>query len=438
MKRELYNKLIAWKNNPNRKPLVLQGARQTGKTFLVTEFGKKEYKNFIYLDFEKDKNLVSLFSDLLSPQEVLSNISFYTSKAINSKDTLLFFDEIQVAPRVLTALKYFKEEASEYHVIAAGSLLGVSVNKSSSFPVGKVNFLQLHPMSFGEFLMALGEEIMFDKLKSIKNPESLPEAIHAKLLKYFKIYLFVGGMPETVKSYIEEGDVSKVRTIQKELLEAYKKDFSKYASKEQSVKISELWFSIPRQLAKENKKFKYNTVRKNARASYYEQTIEWMKGAGLINVTYNVTSAKLPLSGYSDLSKFKIYLFDTGLLGAMLNLSSRIIIEPDTLFREYNGAFIENYVAQELTFEGHAPLFYWTSKSDAEVDFVIEHENTVFPVEVKSGSNLHAKSLQSYSEKYNPKMKFRISPRNFILSNSFTNLPLYGVSSIKNIIESQS
>lgn len=428
MKRKLYSKLKEWKESANRKPLVLQGARQVGKTYLVSEFGRNEYDDFVYLNFEQTADLSTLFEGNFDSATIIENISLYIGKKITPENTLLFFDEIQVVPNVLTSLKYFYEQASEYHIIAAGSLLGVSVGKSVSFPVGKVNFLHLNPMSFNEFLEAAGEGLLVEKLESLKGLTPFPEAIHEKLLKIFKLYLFVGGMPEAVKAYVEEDDIALVRKIQKELLEAYKRDFSKYTDKSQAIKTAEVWHSIPYQLAKENKKFKYSDVKKNSRASTYEQTIEWLKGAGLINVAYNISTAKLPLDGYADRSKFKIYLFDTGLLGAMLSLSSKMIISPEAIFKEYNGAYIENYVAQELSVEKQLPLFYWTSGNIAEVDFILQNNNAVFPLEVKSGSSLSHKSLQSYASKYNPEKTLRTSPRNFIQSDKFVNIPLYAVS----------
>jgi len=425
MKRDLIKKLIKWKEDKNRKPLLLQGARQVGKTYLVNEFGRKEYENYIYLNFEQDSTLKTFFDGKLIPSEIISNLSFYLGKKINSENTLIFFDEIQEAPKAITSLKYFYEQAPEYHIISAGSLLGVSVGRGISFPVGKVNFLNLYPMSFYEYLTAFDEELMASKLLNSKFEEKLPEPIHDKLIQHLKIYLFLGGMPEVLQVFSSENDIEKVRTIQNEILEAYKRDFSKYTDKSQAIKTLELWNSIPYQLAKENKKFKYSEVQRNARASAYSETIEWLKSAGLINLVYNISVPKLPLSGYSDNSKFKIYLLDTGLLGAMLNLSSQIIIEPDALFKEYNGAFIENFVASQFKATLNQELYYWTSNGDAEVDFIVQSNDKVLPVEVKSGTSRNLKSLQSYSEKYKPDAIFRISPRNFVQTDNFTNIPLY-------------
>ena len=280
-------------------------------------------------------------------------------------------------------------------------------------------------MSFVEYLIAYGENLLVENLLENNNFESFPKIIHKKLLSYLRIYLYLGGMPEALQDYLNNRDINSVRKIQNEILEAYKRDFSKYTVKSQAIKTSELWNSIPYQLAKENKKFKYSDVQKKARSSTFEQTIEWLSKAGLINIVYNIKVPKLPLTGYTDYSKFKIYLLDTGLLGAMLNLSSDIIIKPSKLFSEYNGAFIENFIASELTSYGYKELFYWTSKSNAEVDFIFQKGNNVYPVEVKSGLNRNIKSLRSYGNKYNPEILYRFSPRNFIQQDDFINLPLY-------------
>lgn len=435
MKRNTYKELIAWKNNYKRKPLLLQGARQVGKTYLINEFGKNEYAHFIYLNFEQNPELTDLFQHELKPEKIITDIGLYLGQQITSENTLIFFDEIQAAPKALTSLKYFYEETPEVHIIAAGSLLGVSVGKESSFPVGKVNFLTLYPMSFVEFLNAFGEDLLADMLSKKPQTEPLSNLIHNKLLSLLKLYLFLGGMPEVLQDYSDNKNISTARKIQNEILEAYKRDFSKYTEKFQAVKTSELWNSIPSQLAKENKKFKFGDVRKKARATTFEQTIQWLKNAGLINVVYNISTPKLPLSGYADYSKFKIYLLDSGLLGAMLSLTSDIIIKPTEIFSEYNGAFMENYIASELVTDGHKNLFYWTSGSNAEVDFVFQEGNIVYPLEVKSGLNRNIKSLRSYADKYAPKHIYRCSPRNFIQNNDFINLPLYAVCSINKSVK---
>ena len=437
MKRLLFKELVNWKNSNLRKPLLLQGARQVGKTFLITEFGKSEFKHYVYLNFEQTPHLKSLFADDLSPTQIIENIGLYKGEKIDPEETLIIFDEIQIAPQAITSLKYFYEQAPEYYVIAAGSLLGVSVGKTSSFPVGKVAFMTLYPMTFHEYLLAFDEELIANSILNIKEIISLPELLHSKLMKLFKLYLYLGGMPEVVQDFVNHGDIASVRRILNEILEAYSRDFSKHTDKAQAVKTAELWSSIPAQLARENKKFKYGDVRKGGRTSSFEQTIQWLKGAGLVNVVYNISKPGLPLAGYANYSMFKIYLFDTGLLGAMLKINSEIIIKPTQIFAEYNGAFIENIITSELVAAGEKELFYWTSKSDAEVDYLVENRNAVYPIEVKSGSSRNLRSLRSYAEKYNPRLIIRLSPRNFIRDGPFLNIPLYAAFALRNIIGKQ-
>ncbi len=436
MKRKIYNELLDWKNKPDRKPLLLQGARQVGKTYIVKAFGHEQYRNFHHFNFEKDPILKTFFKGSLDPKTILNSLSLYIGKKIEDSDTLIFFDEIQVSPEAITSLKYFCEEAPEFHLIAAGSLLGVSVGKKSSFPVGKVDFLTLFPMSFSEYLSAFGDELISEEIEKTTAAEPFHEALHNKLIEKHKLFLYLGGMPEVLQSYLKNGDIARVRNIQNSILDAYKRDFSKYSENEQAIKTSEIWNSIPYQLAKENKKFKYSYVRKNSRASAYENAIEWLKNAGLVYPAYNISTPKLPVAGYSDRSKFKLYMSDTGLLGAMLNLTSDIIIRPSEIFSEYNGAFIENYVAAEFMAKYNKELFYWTSKNDAEVDYVIEHQNNIYPVEVKSGLSGSIKSLRSYQDKYEPKLIIRLSPKNFIRDKEFLNIPLYAASQITRIIRS--
>jgi uncharacterized protein len=432
MKRTLYEYLLVWKSERRRKPLLLQGARQVGKTWLINEFGKKEYENYVYLNFEQTPALQTLFSQELSPQKIIENIGLWLGKKVVSDSTLICFDEIQNCPAALTSLKYFQETAPEFHIIAAGSLLGVSLGKMSSFPVGKVNFLTLYPLSFAEYLMAIGEDLLVEKLQIL---ESLPEILHEKLLELLKMYLFLGGMPEVVAEYTQNKDIREARKIQNDILKSYQNDFSKYSDASQTLKIAEIWQSIPFQLAKENKKFIYHDVNSNARANTYQQGIEWLKNAGLIHIVYQIRAAKLPISGYADYSKFKIYVLDMGLLGAMLNLSSDIILKPNELFLEYNGAFIENYTCLELLKTLEKDTFYWSSEREAEVDFVFQWENDIYPLEVKSGLNRNTKSLRTYSEKYQPKLLLRASPRNFVRSEEFINVPLYGLMGIKGLLE---
>ena len=342
MKRNLKRNLIEWKNSEVRKPLLLQGARQVGKTYLVHDFGKSEYDNYVYLNFEKDIELRSFFQGNLNPEFIINNLNLYFGRTIDPNKTLIFFDEIQSAPEAITALKYFYEDAPQYHLIAAGSLLGVSVGKQSSFPVGKVTFMTMYPMTFDEYLVAIDEEMLKAQISDPEKLINIPEVIHDRLTRHFKLYLYLGGMPEVLQSFIDNNDIAKARKIQDDILKAYERDFSKYADARQAINTTEFWNSIPYQLAKENKKFKYSDVRKNARASTFELAIEWLKKAGLMNPSYNISVPKLPLGGYTNHSAFKVYLHDTGLLGAMLGLTSDNIVLPGKLYEEYNGAFIEN------------------------------------------------------------------------------------------------
>lgn len=435
MYRLIYNDLLEWKKKSNRKPLLMQGARQVGKTYVLKEFGKKEYSDLAYFNFEEDKELSQLFKQSLKPTVLIDSLSLYRGKKIEKNSCLIFFDEIQIEPAVLTSLKYFCEEAKDYHVVSAGSLLGVSIGKTSSFPVGKVNFIDLFPMNFHEFLIASDNEMLAEHLQNKNDYLQLAEPVHEKLLSLYKMFLYLGGMPEVIHSYLNAKDPVQVEEIKNEILLSYERDFSKYTTPADSIKISNLWDSIPVQLTKENKKFRYKEVSKNGRASTYILSIEWLKKAGLINISYNIKVPRLPLAGYQDRSKFKLFLLDTGILCVKLNISSKIIVTGDNLFSEYNGAFIENYVASELTSLFKPPLHYWTSKSDAEVDFIINSDNHIIPLEVKSGYGKGIKSLRSYAEKYSPKKMYRTSPRNFMQDGDFCNIPLYAIGFIKNIIQ---
>lgn len=427
MRRTLYKSLLNWKTSRRRKPLILQGARQVGKTYLINEFGKNEYENYYNLNFEQNPKLKQLFTEELEPEKIIDNISLFFGEKISHENTLLFFDEIQVEPSILKSLKYFYEKTPEYHIIAAGSLLGVCIGKEDSFPVGKVNFLTMYPLSFIEYLEAVEENLILHEYENFTKIEHFQDIIHDKLIKHLKMYMFLGGMPEVLNDYIQNKDIEVAREIQIEILEAYSRDFSKYADKNQAIKNSEIWNSIPFQLAKENKKFKYSDVAKNARSSTYESSIFWLKNAGLIYIVKNISTPKLPLSVYADDSKFKIYLHDTGLLGAMLKIAPKMIISPTEIFSEFNGAFTENFVATQLVTANISEMFYWTSKSDAEIDFVIEKNNKILPIEVKSGMSRNKKSLLSYIQKYSPEQTYRISPRNYIAQDEMINIPLYGV-----------
>jgi predicted AAA+ superfamily ATPase len=434
MKRDIFQELIKWKKLPERKPLILEGARQVGKTYLLKQLARESYEDSVYCNFEEDPALISLFEGKLTATHLIEQLSFYMNKKITAENTLIIFDEIQVAPRALTSLKYFNEQANEYNLIAAGSLLGVSIGQESAFPVGKVNFLHLYPLNFIEYLQAMNEEMLATLLKNKNDFSPLTPAIHEKLIHYFRIFIFIGGMPEVVENYRTNHDIQRVRDVQRNIQNAYASDFSKYATAEESLKISQIWQSIPAQLAKENKKFKFSDIKSGARYSRYELAIEWLRKAGLIYLAYDTTTAKPPLAAYINTNSFKLYYLDTGLLGARLNAAPQLITQKESLYTEYKGALIENYCAKEIKplFQDH--LHYWKSASMAEIDFLVEDSGEIFPLEVKSGLSQHKKSLTSYQEKYHPHKAFRLSPRNFDRQGNFVNLPLYAACMIKNFL----
>lgn len=428
MKRDIYQDLLRWKTSEKRKPLILQGARQTGKTYILKEFGKSEYPDTAYFNFEEDPALAGFFKGRISPEAILEKLSIYREKPILPGKTLIIFDEVQLSPEALTGLKYFQEEAGDHHIAAAGSLLGLSLGRPAPFPVGKVNFLNLYPMSFGEYLDGVGKPALRRLLLSAAAPEPFAPPFHAELLEALRLYYFIGGMPEAVAQYRRDKDLNKVRAVQKELLSAYLMDISKHAGKAEAVKIANVWNSIPGQLARENKKFKFSEVSVHARARDYHDSLQWLAQAGLVYKCFSIKTPKLPLSGYREDSIFKLYLLDTGLLGALLDLSQRTILEGNRLFSEYNGAFTENYVAQELTAAGQKALYYWASKSYAEVDFVIAHGEEIFPLEVKAGTSAHKTSLALFGERYGSRVLSMATLRNLKRDGKVCNYPLYAVS----------
>lgn len=425
MKRDLYKQLIAWKKDPNRKPLVLRGARQVGKTFLLKKFGKSEFENTLYINFEASPDVKNFFEGDLQPQRILRDLSVYFNHEINPAATLIFFDEIQECAKALTSLKYFQEQASEYFIVSAGSLLGIKLSKAKGFPVGKVNFLTLYPCSFFEFLDATGKEKLRTYLEEIASFESIPGPIHEQLIELLRFYYFVGGMPEAVKVFSEQENLNQVRKIQKDILDAYLLDFSKHAPAHEVMKITATWESVPGQLARENKKFTYSMITKNARSRDYENSIQWLSDAGLIHRSFCVTAPRLPIESYSNKNSFKIFLLDVGLLSAVSQVSAKSILQGSELFTEFKGALTENFVAQELKVKVGGDLYYWASKGEAEVDFVIPHENEIYPLEVKAVTNTKQKSLKLYEEKYHPRYRSRASLLNLKKEDNFCNYPLY-------------
>lgn len=430
MYRTAIEKLYNWKTSKYRKPLILEGARQVGKTWLLKEFGKQAYKDTIYINFDSNPRMNELFSYDLNPERLIMGIELYANKKIDSENTLLIFDEIQEVPKALSSLKYFCEETPQYHIVCAGSLLGVALHKGTSFPVGKVDFLHLYPLSFKEFLMAtLGER--YAKLIELQD-YTMITPFKQTYIDMLKHYFFIGGMPEVVQRYIDEKDFNSVRNVQKAILDSYQQDFSKHAPVEIVPKIRNIWTSIPSQLSKENKKFIYGLVKEGARAKDYEIAIMWLKDCGLIHKVPRVKAGKIPLSSYEDLKAFKLFFVDIGLLGCLAGLNQNILLNGNDLFIEFKGALTEQYVCQQLQTIDDLNIYYYTNdRGNSEVDFVINLNDKVIPIEVKANINLKAKSLKMYQEKYSPEISVRTSMADFKHENNIIDLPLYSIEEIK-------
>ena len=428
MKRNIYASLLEWKKAPARKPLIVRGARQVGKTFILKEFAAREYGNSVYLNFEMDPRLKDFFLGRLDPGQIIEKLAIYSESRIDPESSLVIFDEIQECPEALNSLKYFQELAPGYHIAAAGSLLGIMIGKASPFPVGKVSFLNLMPMSFNEFLEGIGKAGLRRLLEQKEDFAPLESGFHDDLLGLLKVYYYVGGMPEAVARYAETGELQKARKVQADILDAFDHDFAKHTTKAEAVKNSRVWSSLPAQLGKENKKFQFASVASQARAREYLDSVQWLVHAGLAHKCHSLKTPKLPLAGYIDENAFKLYMLDVGLLGARLDLSEKTLIEGNRLFQEYNGAFVENYAAQELLAAGKGELHYWTSPGRAEVDFVIASGEDIFPLEVKAGTNREKRSLRIYGEKFKPAALSRAGARNFKHDGDICNYPLYALS----------
>lgn len=425
MKRNITTQLVNWQQSDRRKPLILQGARQTGKTHAITEFSTSHYKSLAYINFEEMSGSDMLFAQGIEPKILLEKLENYLDMKILPEETLLFLDEIQACPEALNSLKYFNEKANEYHIIAAGSLLGVKLNNTKGFPVGKVNFLHMYPMTFFEFLDAIGKSRLREMLDKIEKIEPISEPFHSQLLELLKKYLYLGGMPEVIASYRDNNDLNETREIQHEILRSYELDFSKHvASSNDTLKISSVWHSLPTQLGKENKKFIYTALRKSARGREYEIAIQWLVDADLICKINQISTPFLPLKAYSNSDIFKTYALDVGILGALCEVKPQVILEKFKLFEMFHGALIENFVAQELTAAYQQQLYYW-SEGKAKVDFVMDYEGIIYPFEAKSGLSKFKRSLISYDNKYNPDFITRGSPRNLKIDGKFVNYPLY-------------
>jgi len=437
MKRNIYSKLIKWKMSKRRKPLIVCGARQVGKTYILEEFGKNEYENSIYINFEEKPDMVDFFKNNLSPKELIKNFALYFGKKIRPEKDLIIFDEIQVSNNALNSLKYFCEQAPEYHIVSAGSLIGIKLSKPSSFPVGKVNFLYMYPMTFLEFLDAVDFSNLRKLIQETESFKSYPLPFHNELIQHLKKYYYVGGMPEAVKHFASTENYYEVREIHSEIINSYQLDFAKHASKSDIPKLQIIWNFIPSQLAKENKKFIFSALHKSARAREYENAIQWLQDAGIIYISYQTNTVKLPLKGFVNRNAFKIFVLDVGILGAMIKLNHKIILEGDKLFNEYKGAFVENYIAQQLTAEKQIDLFYWVSSGKkAEIDFLCEIEGDIFPLEAKSGINPKSKSLVSYNNQYNPKTLSRTTLLNLKQDGKICNYPLYSISLFPYLLKS--
>lgn len=432
MYRTAIEKLLRWKTSKNRKPLIIEGARQVGKTWLMQEFGRQKYGDTIYINFDSNPSMADLFAYNLDVDRLITGLELYAGRKINPDNSLLIFDEVQEVPRALASLKYFCERAPQYHIVCAGSLLGIALHPGTSFPVGKVDFLKLYPLSFKEFLMATDKKQFADLLDS--KDFQMITSFKQTYIDALKQYYYIGGMPEAVQSFADNKDFGEVREIQKRILYAHEQDFSKHAPNEIVPRIRMLWNSIPSQLAKENKKFVYGLVREGARAKEYEAAIMWLSDCGLIHKVSRVNSIGIPLKGYEELKAFKIFLVDVGLLGCMAGLSPRTLLDGNNLFAEFKGALTEQYVCQQLkTLEGIDVYYYTNDRGSCEIDFVIDIDGRVVPVEVKAEENLRAKSLRTYKEKFAPEISVRTSMADYRKEEWLVNLPLYAVGQIASI-----
>lgn len=429
MYRMAMENLLAWKQSRRRKPLIIEGARQVGKTWLMKEFGRQAYGDTVYINFDSNARMAELFASDLDTKRLVLGLELYAGRKIDPENALLIFDEVQEVPRALAALKYFCEDAPQYHIVCAGSLLGIALHRGTSFPVGKVDFLKLYPLSFQEFLMAIGKQ-QFSELLD-QQDFSMITSFRETYADALKQYYFVGGMPEAVESFAENQDFNEVRQIQKRILAAYEQDFSKHASNEVVPRLRMLWNSIPAQLAKENKKFIYGLVREGARAKDYETALLWLSDCGLVHRVSRVNAPGIPLRAYEDMKAFKLFALDVGLLGCMTGLHQRTLLDGNALFVEFKGALTEQYVCQQLKTLADLELCYYTNdRGSCEVDFVVDTGGRVMPLEVKAETNLRAKSLRTYREKFSPELAIRTSVADYRKEDGLVNLPLYAIGQI--------
>ncbi|MBP3610263.1 MAG: ATP-binding protein [Lachnospiraceae bacterium] len=426
MYRKLIEELKVWKSSKNRKPMIIRGARQVGKTWIMKEFGRTCYEKCLYVSMDENEIMEGVFRDAFDIDRIMLALEVEAGFKIDPEKTLIIFDEIQEIPRALKALKYFYENAPQYHIVCAGSLLGVALHEGTSFPVGKVDFCDLYPLDFSEFLQACGQEALAELLE--KKEQSLITSFKTRYIDYLKYYYYVGGMPEAVKNFVEEKDFKKVRKIQDKLLAAYENDFSRHAPAEIVTRIKMLWNSIPAQLAKENKKFIYGIIREGARAREYEVAITWLMDCGLVHKVNRVSKPDFPLRAYQDMSIFKLFVLDVGLLGAMTRLDAKVILEESRMFEEFKGALTEQYVFQQLKVNPENDIFYWSSDTaTGELDFLVQRESRIIPLEVKAKENLQAKSLKVFCEKYPDCMGVRTSMSDYREQEWMINVPLYQI-----------
>jgi predicted AAA+ superfamily ATPase len=433
MKRMLWTELKYWKQDIKRKPLILRGARQVGKTWLMKEFARLEYDNFVYINFEEHQLMKDLFINDFDIPRILLAIHTFTKVKPEPGKTLIIFDEIQEAERGLTALKYFYENAPEYHIITAGSLLGIALHPNTSFPVGKVDFLDLHPLTFIEFLEAMNESRFVNLIQ--QRDWKMMTLFKTKYINLLKQYYYIGGMPEAVDDFIKNQDFNEVRKIQQKILFTFEQDFSKHAPFDIVPRLRMVWEAIPAQLAKENRKFIYGLLKQGARAKDFELAIAWLKDCGLVHKVNRVSKPALPLKAYEDFSIFKLFLLDVGLLVAMTSLDVKVLLEGNRIFEEFKGALTEQYVLQQLITDNSLNVAYWSSeRSDAEIDLLLQCKNEVIPVEVKAAENLHAKSLRVFVQKHQPSLAVRTSMSDFRKEEWLTNLPLYAISGLSGLV----
>lgn len=438
MKRKAMDELIAWKERAGRKPLLLRGARQVGKTWLMREFGRLHFDKVAYINFDNNARMAALFQGDLEIERLITSLQMETGIAISSADTLLIFDEVQEVPRALTSLKYFNENAPEYAIVAAGSMLGVALHQGTSFPVGKVAFLDLYPMSFTEFLRATGHDRFAQLLCSDIPDFQMITTFKSKYIDALKQYYYVGGMPEAVAAFAQRRDFAEVRTIQERLLDAYEQDFSKHAPNDIVPRIRMLWNAIPAQLARENRKFVYGLIREGARAREYELAMLWLLDCGLLHKVNRTGKPDMPLMAYLDQSAFKLYMLDVGLLSAKSALDLKTLLTGNRVFEEFKGALTEQYVLSQLLADCNVNPFYWTAeRATAEVDFVFQQGKDIIPVEVKAEENLKAKSLRQYAEKYHPRIALRISMSDYRAEEWLTNIPLYAIATLAGVLKEE-